>query len=195
MMQISEQAVNIVTVISSIFAVIGIFLLVWQIILQRLDRRNEAISRLFDELLTPEFRHKVVFIYSRKPEDLVLSKLTEPERGIVDEVTARFEGLGFKVRKKVIPKKDAIEGFWDWVVRCAQQTQPYIQDQRERRGSSESYRKDFEELARECKLFHLERIGDKTPTKGLSLDKLLQIRPLPIFQVGESSNRDSSPNM
>jgi hypothetical protein len=60
--------------------------------------QNQAITQLFDEFLTPEFRQKVIFIYSRKPEDLILSKLTEQEREVIDEVTSRFEGLGFKVR-------------------------------------------------------------------------------------------------
>jgi hypothetical protein len=187
-----ELAANVATAVGVLFAAVGLALLAWQVWLQRRDQRNQAVARLFDELLTPEFRQQVVFLYSRKPEDVVPSKLTREEREIVDEVTARFEGLGFKVRRGLIPKKDAVEGFWDWAVRCAQQTQPYIQDQKERRGDSERYRKDFEYLAKECKLFHLKRIGDKTPTRGLKLEQLLQIQPMTIFQVEEPSEGDTS---
>jgi hypothetical protein len=186
-----ELVANIATALGILLAAGGLFVLIWQVLLQRRDQKNQAIAGLFEELLTPEFRQQLVFLYSRKPQDLVLSKLTKEERDKVDEVTARFEGIGFKVRKGLVPKREAIEGFWDWVVRCAQQTQHYVQDQRERRGASETYRKDFEYLARECKLFHLERLGDRTPTRGMKLEQLLEMQPLPVFQVEEPPERDS----
>ena len=182
------------TEIASLATAFAVFLLAYQIYLQRKDQRNQAIARLFDELVTLEFRRQLLFIYSRKPEDLVVSKLTDSEREMVEDVTARFDGLGFRVRKRIIPKKESLELFWDLVVRSAQQLRPHIQDQRDKRQEKQGafrkyreYKADFDWLARECKLFHLQGVGQKISQKDISLDELLQLEPLPIFTAHTSS--------
>ncbi len=171
------------TAISAGLTGLGLILLAYQIYLQRRDQRNQAVAQLIEEMETIDFRRKMTFLYWHESQDLVASKLTEADREIVNEVIARFEALSFKVRKGVIPKKDFIEGYWDWVVRCAQQSRPYIKDQRQKRAPSENYRANFDWLARECKLFHLETAGNKSQTKNLTLEELLQIEPLPVFRV------------
>jgi hypothetical protein len=77
----------------------------------RRDQKNQAIAHLFDELVTPEFRKKLRFVYSRQAEDLILLNLTEPERDMVEEVLARFDGLGFRVRNGLVPKQYALHLF------------------------------------------------------------------------------------
>jgi hypothetical protein len=149
--------------------------------LPRKDQKNQAVARLFDELVTPEFRKKLRFVYSRQAEDLILPKLTEPERDMVEEVLARFDGLGFRVRNKLIPKQEALHLFWDMVLRSAQRLQPHLQDQRARRDPRYEYKEDFEWLAKECKRYQLATLGQKLPSKKLDLDDLLQLEPLPIF--------------
>jgi hypothetical protein len=138
-------------------------------------------------MITPSFQEKLRFIYSRPPENLVLAKLNVGERAMIDEVTARFEALGFKARKKVIPKQDTVEIFWDWAIRCAQQLRPHIQDQRRRRGPLDVYRADFDWLVRECKLYQLERLGHRESTKNMTVDQLLQVKPLSIFNLEASA--------
>ena len=192
-MTLTEFA-NLATMVSSLLTAFGLILLAYQVYLQRRDQRNQAIAQLLEEFETLDFRRKMAFLYSHKPEDLVLSKLNVSDREIANEVIARFEALAFKVRKGLIPKEDAIEGYWDWVVRCAQQTRDYIKDQRQRRAPAENYRANFDWLARECKLFHLKRAGNKSRTDDLTLDELLQIEPLPIFQVDKPPEQDASPN-
>jgi len=177
------QTMSVAQELAGWAAVIGIFLLAYQIHLQIKYQRNQAVAKLFDDMVTPEFQKKLRFVYSRTPEDLILSKLDESQREIVDEITARFEALGFRIRKKVVPKKESIEIFWDWVIRCAQQLRLYIKDQRRRRGPSDFYRNDFDWLARECKLFHLERLGHKVSTMDMELDELLKVKPLSFFNI------------
>lgn len=174
---------NFAQAIGAGLTAISLALLAYQIYLQRRDQRNQAIARLLEEMETVDFRRKMTFLYWNEPKDLVASKLTEAERETINEVIARFEALSFKVQKGVIPKRDFIEGYWDWVVRCAQQSRPYINDQRQRRDPSENYRANFDWLARECKLFHLERTGNKSRAKNLTLEELLKIQPLPFFRV------------
>ena len=157
--------------------------------LHRRDLKYQAIAQLFDELVTPEFRRKLLFVYSRDPENLILPELSDSEREIVEEITAHFDGLGFRVRKEIIPKEEALELFWDLVVRCAQQLRPHLLDQRERRGLSYEYKADFDWLARECKLFQLKSTGD------LTLDELLKLEPLPIFRIEKpTQDKDASSN-
>jgi len=109
-MTLSDWA-NFAQAISAGLTAVGLLILAYQIYLQRRDRRNQDIIQLFDKLVTPDFRRKLFFIYSRKPEDLVLSKLDENQQEIVTEVAARFEELGTKVRMGVVPKKETIEIF------------------------------------------------------------------------------------
>jgi hypothetical protein len=175
-------------VVASAVATIGLFLLAWQIHMQRKEQNNQAVARLFEEMETIDFRRKMSFLYQHKPEDLLPAKLTEAEHEMLYEVIAHFESLGFRMRKGVIPKQVFVEAYWDWVIRCAQQTQLYITEQRQRRDPSEKYRANFDWLTRECKSFQLEREGLKHPAKGLSKDMLLQIKPLPIFKIEKRSD-------
>jgi hypothetical protein len=142
--------------IANFATALAVLLLAYQVYLQRKDQKNQAIARLFDELVTPEFRRRLLFVYSRKPESLIVSELTDSEREIVEDVTARFDGLGFRVQKGIIPKEEALELFWDLVIRAAQQLHPHILDQRESRQEKQGvlrkyreYKADFDWLARE----------------------------------------------
>ena len=149
--------------------------------------RVQAIAHLFDELVTPEFRKKLRFLYSRQAEDLILPKLTESERDMVEEVLARFDGLGFRVRNGLVPKQYALHLFWDMVVRSAQRLHPHVQDQRARRGPQHEYKEDYEWLAKECKRYQLAKAGQKWLSKELDLDDLLKVEPLPIFNLASPS--------
>lgn len=162
---------------------LSLILLSYQLWLQRKDQKNQAVAHLFDELVTPEFRQKLLLVYSKSPEELLLERLSQLEREMVEEVTARFDGLGFRVRSQIVPKQEALELFWDLILRCAQQLRPHVLDQREKRGVLRDYKADFDWLARECKLFQLKRLGRKPPMKDISLDELLRLDPLPIFRT------------
>lgn len=155
--------------IANLATALAFFLLAYQVYLQRKDQKNQSIAHLFDELVTPEFRRQLLFVYSHKPEELIVSKLTDSERDIVENVTARFDGLGFRVRKGTVPKTEALELFWDLVVRSAQQLRPHILDQREKRQESQ-----------------IESAGHKIPRKSTNLDELLKVKPLPIFTAHTS---------
>lgn len=185
-MTLTEIA-NLATAIGILLTTLGLILLIYQLSLQRQDQKNQAIVRLFDEVVTPEFRRKLLFVYSREAGDLLLSKLSQSERETVEEVTARFDGLGFRVRKQLVPKQEALELFWDLVLRSAQQLRPHVLDQREKRGALHEYKLDFDWLARECKVFHLKRLGRQPPTLDMSLDELLKVEPLPIFRIEKSA--------
>jgi hypothetical protein len=139
-------------------------------------------------MVTPDFRRKLYFIYSRKPEDLISSKLDESQQEIVTEVTGRFEELGSKVRMGMVPRNESIEIFYDWAIPCAQQLRPHILDLRQRRGPSYQYREHFDWLAKECKLFQLRRDGCKLATKNMSLDELLMLNPMPIVRVEKQTD-------
>ena len=179
----TQDLMNWIQVIGSVASAFGLGLLAAQLYLQRQYERNRAVAQLLDEMVTPDFQVKLRFIYSRSSDDLVLARLDSDQRALVTEVTARLEGLGFKARKGVVPKKEAVEIFWDWVIRCAQQLRPHIEDQRRRRGRADAYRVDFDWLARECKLYQLKRDGYKGSAKDLTLDQLLQIKKLALFNL------------
>jgi len=183
----------IIEVIADFATLVGIPLLVWQLCLSRKDQKSQAIAHLFDELVTPEFRRKLRFVYSRQAEDLILLKLTESEQDMVEEVLARFDGLGFRVRNGLVPKQEALHLFWDLVVRSAQQLYPHLQDQRARRGPQHEYKEDYEWLAKECKRYQLAKMGQKRPSKKLDLENLLKLEPLLIFRVNMASQSGVSP--
>jgi hypothetical protein len=183
----AQDLMNWAQIISAVAAAFGLILLSLQLFLQRRYEKNCAIAQLFDEMVTPDFQEKLRLIYSRSPDELVLARLNSDQRALVAEITARFDMLGFKARKGVVPKKETIEIFWDWVIRCAQQLRPHIQDQRRRRGRTDIYRMDFDWLTRECKLYQLKRDGYDGSTKDLTVDQLLQIKKLTIFNVQQPS--------
>jgi len=163
---------------------VGIPLLVYQLWLSYRDQKNQAVARLFDELVTPEFRKKLQFVYSRQAEGLLLPNLAEPERDMVEEVLARFDGLGFRVRNGLVPKQYALHLFWDLVIRSAQRLYLHLQDQRTRRDPRYEYKEDYEWLVRKCKCYQLvDKLGQKPPSEKMDLDELLKLEPLPIFSV------------
>ena len=181
-MTISEMA-DLATAIGMLFTVFGLILLAYQLSLQHKDQKRQAITRLFDEVATPEFRRKLLLVYSRNPDELVLSKLSPSEREMVEEVTAKFDGIGFRARIQQVPLHETLELFWDMVIRCAQQLRPHLLDQREKRGSMFEYKADFDWLARQSKLFQLRNLGHRLPESNLGLDELLKLEPLPIFRI------------
>lgn len=187
----TQDFVDWAQIISAATAALGLILLSWQLYLQRRYEKNRAVTQLFDEMVTPDFQDKLRFIYSLAPDDLVLAHLDSDQRALVAEVTARFDMLGYKARKDVVPKKEAVEIFWDWVIRCAQQLRPHIEDQRRRRGRTDVYRADFDWLARQCKLYQLARDGYKGSAKDLTLDQLLQIKKLSIFNLQSTTDEQS----
>jgi len=180
-MTLTEIA-NLGTAVGTLLTASSLILLVYQLSLQRKDQKNQAIARLFDELVTPDFRRRLLFVYSRSPEELILEKLSQSDREIVEEVTARFDGLGFRVRTRLVPKEETLELFWDLVLRCSQQLRPHVLGQREKRGVLYEYKADFDWLARECKLFQLKQLGQQPPSVDMSLDELLRLDPLPVFR-------------
>jgi len=167
-------------------------LLARQINDQRTDQSNREITQLFERMVTTDFRRKLAFVYSREPEDLILPKLDQLEQEIVTEVSARFEELGFKVRWNVVPKQQAIEVFFDWVIPCAQQLRPNILNQREKRGPEYRYREQFDWLAKECKLFQLQREGYTPVSSETSLDELLSKRPFRITRTENATTATGS---
>ncbi len=127
-------------------------------------------------------------LYKYEQEDISYKKLeegiiSEEHFDIINHIIACFEALAFKVVKKVIPIKYVIDGYSDWIIRCAQQTRIYIKDQRANRHKSENYRKRFEWLVKECKLYQLKQEGKESQINDNSLDALLKIEPLPIFKI------------
>lgn len=177
---------DIIQVIADVATAIAVGFLLYQLRESRKDQKSQAFARLFDELVTPEFRKNLRFVYSRQAEDLVLP-LPEPERDMVEEVLARFDGLGFRVKNGLVPKKEALHLFWDLVVRSAQQLYPHLQDQRVRRGPQHEYKEDYEWLVKECKRYQLAKLGQKWLSKELDLDDLLKVEPLPVFNLASQS--------
>jgi len=168
-----------------------------QFFLQRKEQKRQAVFRLLDELATLEFRRRIRFIYSREPEDLVRDKLTVEDNDSVEEITGKFEGIGFRIRKGFIPKKLAIELIWDMELRCGQRLYLHVKDQQNKRKDSGMredlrYRNDFLWLTRECKNYHLKQLGyNIADYSSLTLDQLLAKQPLYICDF-ESIN-DNSP--
>ena len=185
--------VSLAQIISAAAAAFGLILLSLQLYLQRRYEKNRVVAQLFEEMVTPDFQDKLHFIYSKAPDDLVLAHLDSDQRALIEEVTARFEMLGVKVRKGVVPKKETVEIFYDWVIRCAQQLRPHIEDQRRRRGRTDKYRRNFDWLAKECKFYQLKSDGYSGPTKDLTIDQLLQIKKLSIFNLQLPTPRASHP--
>ena len=142
----TQDLMNWAQIISAAAAAFGLILLSLQLYFQRRYEKNRTVAQLFDEMVTADFQDKLRLIYSRDPDALVLARLDSDQRALVTEITARFDILGFKARKGVVPKKETIEIFWDWVIRCAQQLRPHIEDQRRRRGRTDIYRTDFDWL-------------------------------------------------
>jgi hypothetical protein len=180
-----------ITDIGSITTALGLFLLAYQVFLQRKEQKNQTITKLLEEFETPELREDMKFLYSHRPADFSLNKISEEDNKIVNNVVAHFEGLAFKIQKGVIPKEVVIELYFDWIIRCAQQTSIFIKEQRANRPESEKYRFLFDGLVKDCKLFQLKRIGKKAQAKGKSLDDLLLIEPMTIFKIGSVGERDN----
>lgn len=167
-----NDLVEWVSFLANLVTACSFVLIFKQLRFQRKEQKSQALTRLFDEVVTSEFRRKLQFIYSRGPNDLVRQKLSQPEIDIVEEVTAVFDGIGFRVRKDIFPRQETLELFWDLVLRCAQRLRQHIVDQRDRRGEKElpdeyRYKYDFDWLTRECKLFHFKMLGYKPLSQGM----------------------------
>jgi hypothetical protein len=168
--------------IASIATAVGIFVLVFQVFLQYKDQHNQSIFKLLDEFERSEIRNEMRFLFSREPEDFSLEKLNAEESKMVNNVIARFDALAFKIKKGLVPKKIVVESYFDWIIRCGQQTRVFVNEQRAKRLTSEKYKLRFEWLVKECKLFQLKRENNEDLSRGKSFDELLTISPLPVFK-------------
>lgn len=188
-MPLSDLA-DIATALGATLAGFGLILLFVQIRLQYKEQKKQAVSELFNDLLTLDFRRKMMFLYSREPEQLRLEKTSVSERELIDEVTSQFDRIGFKVRNNLFPKSETMELFRDWVIRSAQQLQFYIEDQGARRGDCDPYRMDFEWLAKECKFYQLRKMQRKLPNRNIPLSQLLKNEPYAIFKIDDGEGKD-----
>jgi hypothetical protein len=199
------------TTIAAIVTIISLILLVNQVGAQRAERKNQAVAAVFDAVITNEFREKLRFIYRRDPDALTGDRLPDDDLAKVEEVTAQMDGLGIRMRNKIIPYDESLYIFWPLVLRCAQQLRPHLKNQRTNRHTKEDYKADFDWLARECKLYQLSLApGGKIECTGnglrmlnwklrrwrirsgdygkMDLDKLLEQDPLPIFRMTSLEN-------
>lgn len=188
---LGRQVGETINLLATSAAAIGIFQLAYQISLQMKERKNQAVALLFDDMVNPEFREKLAFVYSHKVEDLELSKLSQDDLRIVEDVTGRYDGLGWRVKNGLIPKEETLQLFWDSILRSAQQLHCHIKDQRMARKEEKlpedvKYKADFEWLAKECKRFQLKRMlipKKEWPNEGASIEDWLKIEPLTIFET------------
>ncbi len=176
------------TAVGSIATAIGLALLAYQVFLQRRDSSFERATLIFAELNAPEVREALRFVYSRSPEQLLLSELSEDERQKVEMVLAHLERLSYRIRRGLVGEQEVYEMFWDVVVRVAQQLYSHIDDQAQRR---DGYRHvaNFEWPARRFKVRSLKIQGGAPPNAdATSLAHLLEIKPLPVFRVEPRSD-------
>jgi hypothetical protein len=211
---IGSTPTEILNTSANLATAIGIILLSYQIYLQREAQKRENQDRMTQILLQltkdfdedRDFNESIYFIHSRKAIDLIRAKLTHEERNRVKDVIGRYDRLGYRIRKGGIPKNEALEMFWEEVIRCAQQLLPYINDLRRLRRENVhgelpqhlKYMADFEQFAKECKLFHLRLVSSRGELRveykntaldtfsTLSLEQLLTICPIYIYRLEET---------
>lgn len=178
---------NVIDLIASLAAAIGLVFLAVQINEQRKEQKYQSFIRVIDELQSKDFRRQTRFVYSHEPEELVISRLKIQELETVEDVTAVLESLGYRVKNGQIPEKEFKELFSDLVVRCGQRLFLHVDDQRKKRNDQndpedQRYRANFLWLVRKCKYYRLERARLELLQENIPLDQLLKIEPMTIFK-------------
>ena len=190
-----EEWGAVATAGGTIVAAIALGLLAYQLYLQRQEHKLQAITLLYSELNTTDFRKALRFVYARDPAKLTLEHLSVTELEQVEMVIAHLDRLGFRVRTGQIPENECYHLFWDILLRTAQQLQLHLQDQREKRGNI-SYKDDYDWLTRKFKLRHLGKKARRLSKERKTLSELLEIEALPVFRfpATEVPDRGTSHN-
>jgi len=173
-----------VTIVGTFFTVAVLLLLIYQIYLQRRERKREAVALLYSYIDTPEFRRAAHFIYTNKPEDLTIGKLAKEELEHVEFVANAFDRVGFLTRTGQMYEDDVYYLYRGPILKTAQQLQIHLKDQRNRRAGAgaKRYDPDFDWLAKRFKMRQLGENGIKIDRsiRKLPLNELLKIKEIQI---------------
>lgn len=159
-------------------------MLIYQLYLQRRDHKRIAATLLYSYIDTPEFRRAAKFIYTHKPEDLTIGKLSPKELEHVEFVANAFDRIGFLTRTGQMYCDDVYYLYGGPVLKAAQQLQKHLEDHRNRRmaAGEKTYDPDFDWLAKQIKMRQLKESGiniDKSIRK-LNLQQLLKVKEINI---------------
>jgi hypothetical protein len=91
---------------------------------------HTILTRLYDEVMNRSFREELTFVYQHEPSELLLAKLTIDQKLQVEDIIGRFDAIGYRVKKHLLRKADALRLFSRVVVKSAQKLVAYINEQR-----------------------------------------------------------------
>jgi hypothetical protein len=177
-----ELASWIATTVGSVLAVIGVFVIVVQLYLQRKQARLDALSSIYAELDSHEARLAREFIYNTPQEHLSLAHLhstgQEQNRKRVEETIATLERMAYRICTKQVPPQDAFNLYGGVLLSVGYRVWPYIQDQREMRrtsgvGHKLVYRRYLEKVIRQWVPKYTAAIGGSLTPRNATTQAML----------------------
>jgi 8-oxo-dGTP diphosphatase len=128
-----QTAIQIVSMLAALIAL----LLVWRQLL------FNQLTDLHKQLLADDMQEALRFVYSVDPD--LLADASGRDLKMLELVLNTYDLIGFRVRRKVLPRRATLETEGKLLLRVWQQAKPFIDKERERR-KDDSYKKHFEWL-------------------------------------------------
>lgn len=142
-------------VISSVAAVVALFLIWRQLRYQNIQNRLVALSQLHEELMRVDMQRALRFIYANPPERLARPQ-SSSELEALEAVLNAYDLIGFRIRQGVLPVDAAVETEWMILRRLWPQLALFIENERELRGGV-PYKEHFEWFVRKAEEYSRQR--------------------------------------
>lgn len=145
-MEISLQFIAAAT------AIIALFLIWRQLRCQNRQIMFDALTDLHKQLLSEEMQKALRFVYNTENSYLAKPKYASHLR-MIELVLNTYDLIGFRVKKKVLPKEATLETEWKILLRMWPQLELFITNKREERGNI-PYKEHFIWLVEEARKRH-----------------------------------------
>ena len=116
---------EIVKAVSEIVTALGIFVFLYQAFLQYRQSKYTALSELHKDVVRSSIREGLQFIYNRNKEDITFP-MNKEERDKIEQVLDIYDLIGFRVKKRLLPKDATLETEWKTVWRVWYQMEAYV---------------------------------------------------------------------
>ena len=124
---------------SSIFGLIALFLIGFQLKYQNKFNKFEALTRMHEELKSDKLQKALRFVYNAESKMLINPGNTVDLEKI-ELVLNTYDLLAYRVKNGVLPKKATIETEWSVLLRIWEKLEPFIGRERQERHEY-SYKK------------------------------------------------------
>ncbi len=139
-------------------AAVGLLLIWQQLRLGNKQAKFQALTELHKELISKDMQEALRLIYSKEPDELATPSIDELPK--IQLVLNTYDLIGFRVKQKIIPKKETLQTEWMVLLRIWKKLKKFVEKHRTFCGKSVPYKKYFEELCKMAERFQKEHYPD-----------------------------------